>query len=183
MFLYSGAQISQTKYIVMMIEEGSTKIVNFMTPGAEVPVLGCGHISRIVKMHYSFKNLHIYSQAQIRETMCIVMMTKEASTKIVNFMTPGSGVLVLGFGHISRIVKMHYFFKNLLHYSQAQIRQTRYIVMIAKEGSTKIVTLMTPGAGVLVLGCGHISHRVKMHYFFKNLLLYSHAQIRQTQYK
>ena len=38
------------------------------------------------------------------------MMTKEGSTKIVNFMTPGAGVLVLGRGHISHIVKMHYFF-------------------------------------------------------------------------
>ena len=26
-----------------------------------------------------------------------------------------------------------------------------------------------PGAGVLVLRCGHISHIVKMHYFFNNL--------------
>ena len=33
------------------------------------------------------------------------MMTKEGSTKIVNFMTPGSGVLMLGCGHISHIVK------------------------------------------------------------------------------
>ena len=30
--------------------------------------------------------------------------------------------------------------------------------MMTKEGSTKIVTFMTPIAGVLVLGCGHISH-------------------------
>ena len=94
------------------------------------------------------------------------MMTKEGSTKIVNFTTPGAGVLVLGCGHLSHIVKMHYFFKNLLLYSQAYIRQTKYIVLINKEGSTKIVTFTTPGAGVLVLGCGHI---VKMHYFFKNL--------------
>ena len=42
--------------------------------------------------------------------------------------------------------------------------------MMTKEGSIKIVTFMTPGAGVLVLGCGHISHIVKMHYFIKNLL-------------
>ena len=28
------------------------------------------------------------------------MMTKEGSTKIVNFMTPGAGVLALGRGHI-----------------------------------------------------------------------------------
>ena len=45
------------------------------------------------------------------------MMTKEGSTKIVNFMTPGAGVLLLGRGLISHIVKMHYFFKNLLLYS------------------------------------------------------------------
>ena len=29
------------------------------------------------------------------------MMTKEGSTQIVNFMTPGAGVLMLGHGHIS----------------------------------------------------------------------------------
>ena len=30
--------------------------------------------------------------------------------------------------------------------------------MTTKEGSSKIVNLMTPGAGVLMLGRGHISH-------------------------
>ena len=44
-----------------------------------------------------------------------------------------------------------------------------------KEGFTKIVNFMTPGAGVLVLGRGHISHIVKMLYFFNNLLLYTQA--------
>ena len=29
---------------------------------------------------------------------------------------------------------------------------------MTKEGSTKIVNIMTPGAGVLMLGRGHISH-------------------------
>ena len=33
-----------------------------------------------------------------------------------------------------------------------------YIVMMTKEGSTKIITFLTPGAGVFVQGCGHISH-------------------------
>ena len=46
-----------------------------------------------------------------------------------------------------------------------------------KEGSTKIENFMTPGAGVLALGRGHISHLVKIHYFFKNLLLYSQAYL------
>ena len=36
--------------------------------------------------------------------MCI--MTEEGSTKIVNFITPGAWVLVLGPGHISHIAKM-----------------------------------------------------------------------------
>ena len=33
-----------------------------------------------------------------------------------------------------------------------------YIAMMTKEGSTQIVNFMTPGAGVLMLGRGHISH-------------------------
>ena len=44
-----------------------------------------------------------------------------------------------------------------------------------QRGSIKIVTFMTPGAEGSVLGFGHISHIVKMHFFFKNLLLYSLA--------
>ena len=88
------------------------------------------------------------------------MMKKEGSTKIVHFMTPGAGVLVLGCGHISHIEKMHYFFKNLLLNSQVLIRQIKYVVMMTREGYTKIVNFMTPGVGVLVLGRGHISHRV-----------------------
>ena len=46
----------------MTTREGSNKIVNYMTAGAEVPVLGCGHTACQVKMHYSFENL-LYSQA------------------------------------------------------------------------------------------------------------------------
>ena len=41
--------------------------------------------------------------------------------------------------------------------------------MMTKEGSPKIVNVMTSGAKVVVVGCGHISHVVKMHYFLKNL--------------
>ena len=48
------------------------------------------------------------------------------------------------------------------------MKQTKYVGMMKKEGSTKIVHFMTPGAGVLVLGCGHISHIVKMHDLKKN---------------
>ena len=41
-----------------------------------------------------------------------------------------------------------------------------YVVMMVKEGSNKIINSMTPGAGVLGLGRGHIRQIVKMHYFF-----------------
>ena len=42
-------------------------------------------------------------------------------------------------------VKLLYFFKNILLFSQALISQTKYVVMITKEGYTKIVNSMTPG--------------------------------------
>ena len=65
------------------------------------------------------KNLLLYSGVWFRQTKCIVMMTKEGSTEIVNFMTLRAGVLMQGRGHISHIVKMYYSFKNLLLYFQA----------------------------------------------------------------
>ena len=58
---------------------------------------------------YFLKNL-LYSEACFRQKKCIVMMTKEGSTQIDNFMTSGAGVLALGRGHISHIVNMHYSF-------------------------------------------------------------------------
>ena len=153
----------------MIIKEGSTKIVNFMTLRAGVLVLEHGHTSHIVKMHYFFKNLLLYSQAMTRKTDSIVIMPKERSTKIVNFMITRAGILVLESGQISHIVKMHQFFKNLLLFTQAQIRQTESIVMMTKKESTKIVNFMTPGAGVLVLGHGRI---VNMQYFLSSSCLH-----------
>ena len=80
--------------------------------------------------------------------------------EIVNVMTP----IQRGGNFGVKSVKLLYFFKNLLLYPKALIKQTNYVVMMTKEGSTKIVNFMTPGVGVLVLGRGHISHIVKMHY-------------------
>ena len=91
----------------------------------------------------------------MKQTKYVVMMNKEGSTRIVYFMTPRAGFLVLGRGHIlSHIVKMHYFFKNLLLNSQASLRQSQYVVMMTKEVSYKIVYVMTPRVGILVLGHG-----------------------------
>ena len=61
----NGALFRQTKYqyAALMTKEGSTKIINFMIPGAELLVLGRGHISHIVNMHYFFKKSSSLSQA------------------------------------------------------------------------------------------------------------------------
>ena len=56
----------------------------------------------------------------------LVRMTREESTKIVNFITPGAEALVQGHGHISCIVKMHYFFKNF------------FLILIELRQQTKI---------------------------------------------
>ena len=84
-----------------------------MTSGVGVFVLRCGHISYIVKINYLYESLPLYSHAQIKQIGGIVMMSKEGSNKIVNFITPREGILVLGHGQISHLEKKHYFFKNL----------------------------------------------------------------------
>ena len=55
--------------------------------------------------------------------------------------------------------------------------------MTNEESYTEIVSFMIPRIGGLVPGCGHKSHIlvVKIHYFFKYLLLYLGGQFRQTQ--
>ena len=71
-------------------------------------------------------------------------------------------------------VKLIHLFKNLL-YSGARSIQTTYIVMMTKEGSTKIVNFMAPGAGVLMQGRGHKSYIVKLLYFVDYLFLFTQA--------
>ena len=68
---------------------------------------------------------------------------------------------------IVNFMKKYDFKKNLFLYSGAWSIQTTSIVIIIKEGSSKIVNSMTPGADVLVLGRGHVSHIVKVHDFFE----------------
>ena len=70
-------------------------------------------------------------------------------------MTPGAGVLVLGNGHISENAIFLLLLFTLGHGSD---KLSICVVMMTKEGSTKIISFITPGAGVLVLGRGHISH-------------------------
>ena len=75
----------------------------------------------------------------------VMIMTKEGTTKIVNFMTTGQEFL-LEPGRISYTVRMHYFFKNLLFYFWAWFRQTN-----SKFHDPQ-------GRGANVLRSGHTSH-------------------------
>ena len=74
-----------------------------------------------VKLMYFFKDLFFHLGAWLRQTKCILMMTKEGSTKFVQFMTTGAGVLVLGRGHLYHLVKciisLKIFFSNTRHRS------------------------------------------------------------------
>ena len=86
----------------MMTKEGSIKIVYCMTPGAGLLVVGHGHIGHLVKMHYFFKNLPLYSGAWFRQTICVlVMMSKDRHTTLYNH-TYQTGVFVLGHGHYNK---------------------------------------------------------------------------------
>ena len=84
------------------------------------------------------------------------MMTKEGSTKIVTFMTPGAGVLMLGCDHISHIVKMHYFFKIFF---STHMRTTDNLHIYSNDDQGRgLPNFMTPRVRVLMLGRGHTSH-------------------------
>ena len=84
------------------------EIVNFMTP---LPISKGGNFGvKNVKLMYFFKKL---CEALFSQTLRIVMMANEGSTKIVNYINPGAGVLVLGRDHISYIVKIIFYSINI----------------------------------------------------------------------
>ena len=80
------------------------------------------------------------------------MMTKERSTKIVTFMTPGAGV------QCARAWPFKSYSENALFLFKSSsllpgINQTNYVYRNDDQGRVyQIVTFMTPRAGVLMLG-------------------------------
>ena len=80
--------------------------------------------------------------AYLRHTLFMAIMTKEGSTKIINFMIKEARVLVLGLSHISHIVQLHYFFKNIL--LLFCLGKTTYVCGNDDQGSTKGVNYMSP---------------------------------------
>ena len=81
----------------------------------------------------------------------------EEPTKIVNFMTSLAGMTVLVLGRVIFIYKSYIENALFLQKSSSLLlgyRQTEYIEIMTKEGSTKIVNFMTPLAGMTVLLLG-----------------------------
>ena len=119
-----------------------------MTP-PPIPSRGNFEI-KSVNCLYFLENLLLYFGAWFRQTKCALIMIMEGSNNVLNSMTPRAGVLVLGRGRISHIVKMHHFYKYI-YFSIHRHGQSMFRVMMTNEGSTKNIKFMTPGAEVLVL--------------------------------
>lgn len=84
----------------------STKIVNFMFSGEGSFVLTRyqnGH-TPVVTMHLMLKSIILHSHISLRLTEFIIMQIRKPFTKIVNVMSPGEGVLTLGWSQNSHIV-------------------------------------------------------------------------------
>ena len=110
------------------------------------------------------------------QTKNIVMITKERSTKIVNYMTPGRGSCDGAWAYKSNSKNpLFYIFENLLLPGIDQ--KIKHIVMMTKEGSTKIVNLITPREGIFgARAWPYKSYSENaLPIFLKNLLLYSQA--------
>lgn len=87
----------------------STKIVNFMFSGEGSFVLTRdqnGH-TPVVTMHIMLKSIILHSHTSVRLTEFIIMQIRKPFTKIANVMSPGEGVLTLGWNQNIHIVFLH----------------------------------------------------------------------------
>ena len=102
----------------------------------------------------------------------MVLMTKEGSTKILNFMTIGAWVR----GNMS-------YSENALFHENTSSK----LLHINQNNKTlgrvyQNCKFLTPVAGVFLLWHGQIIHVLKIYHFLKNILLYCCAYVRQTEY-
>ena len=86
-------------------------------------------------------NLLLFTRAQKGQTGNIVVMRREGSAGVVNFVTPGRGSCAIWL-----------FLWNLFLFSRAWRGQGECTGMMIREGSAGVVDFVTPGAGVFCLG-------------------------------
>ena len=127
------------------------EIVKLMTPTPR----GSNFVVKRVKLMYFVENLLLYSR--FRQTK-YSYDEQERVYQNCKFHEPrGRSSCAKGWPYKSYVMKMHSLKISFL-FSELQTRQTKYIVVMIKEGSTQIVNFMNTGAVVLVLRRGHKSH-------------------------
>ena len=57
--------------MVMMTNEGSSKNVNFMTPGTGVLMLECGHIIHIMMLSYAIVDFYLFYDGSVDLQICM----------------------------------------------------------------------------------------------------------------
>ena len=115
------------------------EIKNCMTPTLRV----LNFWAKTVKLMQIFKKKICLSTPKLIEVKINIMMSMEAFTKTINFVTPGAGFPVLGPDHFGHIVKL---------ITSLKISENLSIkVMMSLEASTKIVNFITPMVGFLLV--------------------------------
>ena len=159
LLLFSQARIRQTEGMVMMPQARSTNL-DFMIPGAGIYALGCYRVGDIVKMRCFYRDLLLYSQARIGRDEGTVMMSVEGSARFVYFMA-------LGAWPDSHIMNALCLCGSSLR--SGMDRAKREYSKDGQGGVCRNFRFHAPGAGVVVLGCGHI---VNMKYVFPSSYLH-----------
>lgn len=126
------------------------------------------------------KKCLLYSQTCEEKSECIdIMMSMKLFTKIVKFMTRGTGVQALGWPLLCHIpvVKMYEILENLYFHTCGKKNWTH--VLWCQR--TTLHKLGNYRSGVQVVGWEwwQCDHSVLLHILFKNLLLYFHKLVRK----
>ena len=88
---------------------------------------GLASVASVVRRHLLLKNYG----SNLNQIWCVAV---DKETRNCKFHDPTPTQRGGNFG--VKCVKLLYFFLNILLYPQALIRQTKYVVMMIKEGST-----------------------------------------------
>ena len=96
-----------------------------------------GHIGHLVKMHYFFEKSSSIFLGISRQTEYRVMISMEAFTKILNFVTPGQCSCVRMWPYQSYSGNGFFFIDFL--YSWLSCRETECIIILNREASNMAI--------------------------------------------
>ena len=135
----------------MKSQEGSTKIVNFMTQGQGLYSQGEDILVIILKMPYFLKN----------PVLCCKQVHQKGSTKISGFNDPwrnNSCVIVWAYQSWEKCIIFYKSYSLLLNTDKTN--PVFFLAIINTKQSVKFKKFMTSGTGFLVLGHGTLKSYV-----------------------